>query len=329
MAGRLGGFVLIKMAAGNDDCKTWVNYSPPANFQLCHPAPERRLLIISSTNRCVPGGRLPVLTIIRRRIMRDSRTILTAVVLVVACCLLPFAGISAEVAKVDPKAEELLQQMCDYLKQQKQFKVESETSYESVLDSGEKLMFLNQVTVYLKRPDRFYSYRRGMVRNQEMFYDGKSFTLYSRGMNLWASTPVSDTIEETLDFIIGELGMTAPGGDFFYADAYDGLMEDVISGAYIGKNEVAGIPCHHLAFRGTEVDWQIWIQEGETPLPRKYVITSKWTTGAPQYTMTIREFDVSSPVPDDRFTFTPPEGASRIDFASNVKITPAGNKGNK
>jgi len=261
--------------------------------------------------------------------MRDVRTILAAAVTVALCCLLPLAALAAEEAKVDPKADKLLKQMCDYLKGQQHFKVESETSHESMQDNGQKLMFMNQVTVYIKRPDKFYSYRRGMVRNQEMFYDGKTFTLFSKGMNLWASTPAPATIAETMDYVTGDLGITAPGGDFFYPDAYEGLMEDVLSGRYIGKNEVAGVPCHHLAFRGKEVDWQIWIQDGDKPLPRKYVITSKWITGAPEYTMTIREFDVSSPIDDARFTFTPPEGASRIDFSSNVKAEPEATKGNK
>ncbi len=253
--------------------------------------------------------------------MQGIKIILAAFCLLAACWLVPFAAIANDDGpNIDPKADTILRQMCDYMAHQKHFIVKAETTHESILDNGEKLMFLNQVTVYLKRPDKIYSYRKGMVRNQEIFYDGKKLTLYSKGLNLWASTPAPSTIDKAMDFAISELGLSAPGGDLFYSDAYKGLMEDVISGAYIGENEVGGIPCYHLAFRGADVDWQIWVQKGDKPLPRKYVIISKWTTGAPEYTMTIKQFDASTPIPDERFNFIPPKGASRIAFALHDKI---------
>jgi len=46
----------------------------------------------------------------------------------------------------------------------------------------------------------------------------------------------------------------------------------------------------HLAFRGAETDWQIWIDIGARPVPRKYIITSKTLAGAPQYTLRIKDW---------------------------------------
>jgi len=53
---------------------------------------------------------------------------------------------------------------------------------------------------------------------------------------------------------------------------------------------VDGFECEHLAFRNDDTDWQIWIQVGDAPIPRKYVITSKTEEGAPQYTLVIRDW---------------------------------------
>ena len=53
---------------------------------------------------------------------------------------------------------------------------------------------------------------------------------------------------------------------------------------------VDGVECDHLAFRNLETDWQIWIERGERPLPRKYVITSKTVATAPQYTLRLRDW---------------------------------------
>ena len=50
-----------------------------------------------------------------------------------------------------------------------------------------------------------------------------------------------------------------------------------------------GVVCDHLAFRNLDTDWQIWVESGERPLPRKYVITSKTVAAAPQYTLRLRD----------------------------------------
>ena len=228
--------------------------------------------------------------------------------------LTPLTVSAQEAPAVDPQADRLLKQMSDYLASHKQLTVHAEASYETLLDSGQKLMFVSQADVYLKRPDRFYVHRKGMVRDQEIFYDGKTLTLFGKNARLYAVTPVPPTIDQALDFATENLGLTAAGNDLFYSDVYGGLMADVLSGIYIGKTTINGVKCHHLAFRGAEVDWQIWIQEGDKPLPWKYVITSKWMTAAPQYTLTVRKWDVAADIPAKRFHFTPPEGVSRIDF---------------
>jgi hypothetical protein len=74
-----------------------------------------------------------------------------------------------------------------------------------------------------------------------------------------------------------------------------------------------------LAFRGNEVDWQIWIQEGSKPLPKKFIITSKWLTGAPQFTVVAKKWDLSPKLTEDFFTFVPPQDGQKIDFIRPVK----------
>ncbi len=58
-----------------------------------------------------------------------------------------------------------------------------------------------------------------------------------------------------------------------------------VSSGYYGTAYVGGIECHYLSFRSTKVDLQLWVKVGDEPLPMKYVITSKWITGAPQYSV--------------------------------------------
>ena len=231
-----------------------------------------------------------------------------------------FATGDGQAPKVEPRADQILKQMSDYLKNLKQFTVTAQTSYESILDDGEKITYLNQAEIVIKRPNRLYIHRTGMIRDQEYFYDGKTFTVYGRNKNLYASAQVPPTLDQMLEYATDVLNLPAPGNDLFYSDVYEGLMSDVISGIYVGKNKIDGVLCHHLAYRGSEVDWQIWIQDGEEPLPRLYIITSKWITGAPEYSMAIRKWDVGKEIPDKRFHFVPPKGATKIRFLTAQEV---------
>src|SRR6476469_4481445 len=93
-------------------------------------------------------------------------------------------------------------------------------------------------------------------------------------------------------------------------------MGDVQRGVYLGIHEAAGVPCHHLSFEQATIDWQIWIDAGAEPLPRKLVITYKAEDEVPQYTVTIRKWNLKAQLPDALFAFSPPEGAKRIDIVA-------------
>jgi hypothetical protein len=83
---------------------------------------------------------------------------------------------------------------------------------------------------------------------------------------------------------------------------------------YLGIHEAAGVPCHHLAFEQDSIDWQIWIDAGPEPLPRKLVIAYKTEDEVPQYSVTIRKWNLKATLPDDLFRFEPPQGARKIDL---------------
>jgi hypothetical protein len=104
------------------------------------------------------------------------------------------------------------------------------------------------------------------------------------------------------------------GAYLIYTDVYRGVMEDVVSGMYVGREMVRGEVCEHVAFRGKEVDFQIWIRAGDTPTPCRYVITTTSVKGHPGYAVNLTGWDLSPQLDDAAFTFRPPEGAEQIDF---------------
>jgi hypothetical protein len=83
------------------------------------------------------------------------------------------------------------------------------------------------------------------------------------------------------------------------------------------------VKCHHLAFRQRTLDWQIWVDAGEQPLPRKLVITFKREIDQPQYIALIHRWDVNPKLSDSLFQFQPPEGVRKVDFLDrHAKLQP-------
>ena len=99
-----------------------------------------------------------------------------------------------------------------------------------------------------------------------------------------------------------------PARDLLSTDAHTPLMEPVEESAYLGTVEIGGVSCRQLAFRTDEVDWQLWVEEGDRPLPCRYTITSRWTYAAPQFTVTFTNWQVDPKLDASDFQFSAPEG---------------------
>jgi len=222
---------------------------------------------------------------------------------------------------LDPAAVERLQASMSYLGSLQQFGLVTETSIEVVLESGQKLQFDNAVDVQVKRPDKLLAIRKGELVDQKFYYDGKSLTLQNPGRGVYATVDAPPTLEAMLDFARESLDIVAPAGDFIYSNAAEILLDGVHTAFEVGPAEVGGVLCDHLAFRADHIDWQIWVEQGERPLPRKLVLTSTDVLNAPQFTVLIREWNLQPNLTDEIFRFTPPDGAMAIDF---IKIDGGG-----
>ncbi len=86
-------------------------------------------------------------------------------------------------------------------------------------------------------------------------------------------------------------------------NSYDELMQDVYDSKDLGSGVINGVECDTLAFRKNDVDWQIWIAQGERPYPCRFVITSKLANGDPEYTIQFRDWKFGNDVAADDFAF--------------------------
>lgn len=215
---------------------------------------------------------------------------------------------------IDPIADRILREMSDYMNTLEQFTIHIDNTVDIVLSTGQKVQLGRMGNISIRRPDRMYGSTDGDRFDQEFFYDGKSVTLLTKPLNYYSTIEAPPTIEEALDHAEESVGLVAPFTDIISRNSYDVLTEDITSALYIGLSKISGIECHHLAFRAEDTDWEIWVENSKTPFPRKFVVTNKWFTGAPQFTGLLTNWDVSPQLSDDLFTFVPPQGSEKIEF---------------
>jgi hypothetical protein len=215
---------------------------------------------------------------------------------------------------VDPKADALLRKMAEQLANMKSLQVDTSYVTEVVTKDGQKIQLLGESRASVERPNKLRSDRLGPNAGVVFYYDGNNVTVYGKRANLYATAKAPNTLDKTIDFTRNQLGLEAPAADLLYSQPYLTMMEDVVSGKYIGKEPVGRHMCHHLAYRGHETDWQIWIQDGPHALPCRYVITSKKIADAPEFEVDFTNWKVNPPLSPSMFVFTPPRGATRINF---------------
>jgi hypothetical protein len=97
------------------------------------------------------------------------------------------------------------------------------------------------------------------------------------------------------------------------SNVYEELMRDVVDVKDLGGGVIGGKECDHLAFRTKELDWQIWIAQGDRPYPCRYVITTTGVEMDPQYTLNVSDWKTGDEVAADDFSFKAPDGAKKLD----------------
>ena len=182
-----------------------------------------------------------------------SRSLSALCACVVLAAALPGA-VSAQPAGVEPRADAVLRSMTAYVSGLKKFSVTTENTLEVVSTEGQKIQFTAPAKMTVARPNKLVAQRRGDIVDQMMYYDGKSLTLYNPATQHYATVAAPATLDAMLDLASERLDLIAPGADLIDTRAYERLMQDVLSGAYLGISIVAGQRCHHLAYRGLDVD---------------------------------------------------------------------------
>ena len=200
----------------------------------------------------------------------------------VALSLIILFGTSAGVKADEADAKRILKAMSDYMAAQKSLSFGFDATLEVVTNDEQKLALASSGTVALKRPDKIRVMRYGGFADVEMSFDGKMLTLLGKNRNLYTQLEVPGTIDHLVDELKDKYNRPLPAADLLLSNSYDDLMHGVIDVKDLGSGVIGGVECDYLAFRTNDVDWQIWIAQGDRPYACRFVITSKKISGGPQ-----------------------------------------------
>ena len=237
-----------------------------------------------------------------------------AVMLPLVSVLLSPGKALADNHAIDPEADEILQSMSSYLGGLSAFSVRASVENEIIADTGQKLKLLSSARLAIERPAKLPFARKGPLADVRTISDGRRFTMYNRIPNLYIQRDAPGTIDDAIRLVEFETGLPAPGADLMFADAYSILRPGIIQATYLGTVDVDGVESHHLAFRGDQADWQLWVKTGAQPLPTRYVITSKWLMGAPQFSLRFHDWNTEEQFATGEFSFAAPADARQVEI---------------
>lgn len=221
-------------------------------------------------------------------------------------------------ADIDPEAAALLQSMSNYLGSRSGYSFKADIMYDEVISSGQKIQYNAEAVAYLTKPGNFavsYITDRGGYR---FWYDAGLGTILEVPENDYSTVELPGTVDQALNKLNDEYKFAPVLSEFLFINTFKVLTKNITSGVNIGPSRVSGTMCQQLVFRQRDIDWQIWIEDGKRPVPRKLVITYKNRPESPQFIALIKDWVSDKSIPSAAYKPEIPNINSRVEFSELV-----------
>jgi hypothetical protein len=238
------------------------------------------------------------------------------------------APAAAAETETQAQARAILMRMGDFLGGAQRFSVTVRAGYDAVQKSGQRIEFGDVRKVTVSRPDRLRmeGERSDGVKTLTVF-TGKEIVLIDETRNVYATAPQPGGLDDTIVYFVKDLGMQLPLAVLLVSQLPAELKARVRSVDYVERTAIDGAASHHLAARTDMVDFQVWVADGDRPLPQRVVITYKQAKGEPQFWAQFSDWNLTPALDDSTFLAKPPDGAQKVAFAAQLpRLSPAARK---
>jgi hypothetical protein len=195
--------------------------------------------------------------------------------------------------------------MSEYLAHVGRFGVTIRDGYDVVQESGQKIEFGELRLVTVSRPDGLRIDRlrieveRSDGQKDLVIFDGKDMTIYTANHNIYAITSRQGTLNQAIKYALDDLKIRMPLALMFLSTLPSELDKLGVSADYVETTTITDVPCDHLAVRTAGgVDFQVWVAQGDEPLPRRIVITYKGENGQPQFWADLSNWNLAPDISD-------------------------------
>jgi len=217
------------------------------------------------------------------------------------------------------QARAILTRMAEYLAGTQAFSVSMRGGYDAVQKSGQKIEFGETRKLVVSRPERMRVDTEESDGDKSLtVFTGKEITLFNLTDNAYATAPQPPGLDNAIVHYVRDLGLRLPLAMMLVSQLPAELQQRVRSVDYVEKTSLYGAPAHHLAVRTDSVDFQIWVADGDKPLPQRVVITYKKDRSQPQFWAQFSDWNLSPAITDSTFAVKLPDGALRVSFATQL-----------
>ena len=233
---------------------------------------------------------------------------------------------------IEDEAVGALKEMSDFLMTANTMQIVSNGSLDVVTNNGQRIQLDGTTTYKLRKPNGFVVDYVSDIKSRRFIYDGKNFTVYSPKLGFYSTVAAPATNREVLQTIYEKFGIALPLEDLFrWSDgshaerhaAQDAHIDrshaerlQALKSAYnVGPATIDGVLTDHYAFREDNVDWEVWIQQGDQPFPRKLVIVDRNDVAKPTFVARL-QWTLNPAFSDSDFTFVPDANAKKIQMAT-------------
>jgi hypothetical protein len=215
---------------------------------------------------------------------------------------------------INPEAMDALRKMGEYLRTLQKFQITGVVTTDQVLADSQKIQITKYVDLVASRPNRLRVLVKADQYERQLIFDGSTFTLFAPRKNMYSTIPAPPTINELATLIEEKHAIELPLVDMFRWGTSEEQRAEITAAKDVGESVCEGVTCHHYAFRQPGLDWEVWIQEGDHPLPRKVVLTTRTDEARPQHTATYT-WNLAPSFSDESFAFVAPKDAQKITLA--------------
>jgi hypothetical protein len=179
--------------------------------------------------------------------------------------------------------------------------------------NGQWLHMMKSAQVKLERPDHLRISQGGDAFPQEVYFDGKTFSVEAPQTKLFTQQPMPGTIDQMLANISKTGGESYFFSDVLLADPFGSWEQDLTGATYVGESNYEGKPLHHLAFTSKGVDWEVFVS-GEDHLPRVVFVKYLNAEKSPTVQLEFSNWKVGTKIAASTFKFKAPEGSKQASF---------------